>query len=44
MNSRLSDIVNEIEMARTTLLSAVGGLSQKEFDKKPYPLIKLSRL
>jgi len=37
MNSRLSGIVNEIDVARTTLFSTVGGLSQKEFDKKPDP-------
>ncbi len=35
MNSRLSEIVNEIEDARTTLFCAVNGLSQKEFDKQP---------
>ncbi len=37
MNSRLSEIVNEIKEARTTLFSVVGGLPQKEFDKKPDP-------
>ena len=37
MNSRLNEIINEIEKARTTLFSAVSGLTQKEFDKKPDP-------
>ncbi|MGD2092779.1 MAG: DinB family protein [Candidatus Aminicenantes bacterium] len=35
MNTRLSEIVNEIENARTTLFRTVEGLSQKEFDKQP---------
>ncbi len=37
MNYRLSEIVNEIEDARRTLLNTVEGLSQKEFDEQPVP-------
>jgi hypothetical protein len=37
MNSRLSEIVSEIEDARRTLFNTVEGLSQKEFDEQPVP-------
>jgi hypothetical protein len=37
MNTRLSEIVSEIEDARTTLYGIVGGLSQKELDEQPDP-------
>jgi uncharacterized damage-inducible protein DinB len=37
MNYSLSEIVNEIENARTTLLNTVGELPQKELDEQPVP-------